>query len=101
MRKYLFSILIFLPLLAMANVQLTISDGLDDEAVRAKIERDLSALLTEINDAQTNGRALNLAAFRLTPSIQLSLSMLWENAPFVFRSAVSRPEPDTRSEIYR
>ena len=83
MRKYLFSILIFLPLLAMANVQLTISDGLDDEAVRAKIERDLSALLTEINDAQTNGRALNLAAFRLTPSIQLSLSMLWENAPFV------------------
>lgn len=83
MRKYLFSILIFLPLLAMANVQLTISDGLDDEAVRAKIERDLSALLTEINDAQNNGRALNLAAFRLTPSIQLSLSMLWENAPFV------------------
>ena len=43
----------------------------------------MSALLTEVNAAQESGRALNFANLNLSNSVQMSLSMLWENSPFM------------------
>lgn len=82
MRKYLF-IAILLPACLWANVHVTISDGIDQDALKAKMENNMSALLTEINNAQAEGRALKMAGLNLNPSIQMSLSMLWENSPFL------------------
>lgn len=82
MRKYLF-IAILLPACLWANVHVTISDGIDHDALKTKMENSMSALLTEINNAQTEGRALKMAGLNLNPSIQMSLSMLWENSPFL------------------
>ena len=47
------------------------------------MEVKMSALLTEINAAQASGRALNFANLDLATSAQKSLSMLWENSPFM------------------
>ncbi len=43
----------------------------------------MTALLTEVNAAQASGRALNFANLNLSNSVQMSLSMLWENSPFM------------------
>ena len=47
------------------------------------METQMSARLTEINAAQASGRALNFANLNLSSSVQMSLSMLWENSPFM------------------
>ena len=83
MRKYIFTLLLFVPALLWAGVQISISDGIDNQQVKTKMETKMSALLTEINAAQTSGRALNFANLNLSSSVQMSLSMLWENSPFM------------------
>ena len=83
MRKYIFTLLLFVPALLWAGVQISISDGIDNQQVKTKMETKMSALLTEINAAQASGRALNFANLNLSSSVQMSLSMLWENSPFM------------------
>lgn len=83
MRKYIFTLLLFVPALMWAGVQISISDGIDNQSVKTKMETKMSALLTEINAAQASGRALNFANLDLSSSVQMSLSMLWENSPFM------------------
>ena len=65
-------------------VYFSISDGIDNPALKTKIEREVSMMLTEINAAQSADRNLNFAAMG-HPSIhvQRSLASLWENTPFV------------------
>lgn len=82
MRKYLFILLFSVPAMLWAGVKVSISDGIDNSSVKTKMETKMSALLTEINAAQANGRALNFSSLNLESSVQKSLSMLWENSPF-------------------
>ena len=61
-----------------------ISDGIDNAAVKSKIESRVSMMLSEINSAQRQGRSLNFAAMgHLNIRVQNSMAMLWENTPFV------------------
>ena len=72
-----------MPTILWASVQISISDGIDNQSVKTKMETKMSALLTEVNAAQASGRALNFANLNLSNSVQMSLSMLWENSPFM------------------
>jgi len=72
----------YFPISAQNRVSLTINDGLHDEALKTKVEESVSNLLTEINTAQSEKRALNFARCNLTQKAQESLAMLWENVPF-------------------
>ena len=70
-------------LLSANNVTFTISDGVDNATVKSKIEGKVSSMLTEINAAQAAGRALNFSAMGVGTRVQQSMSMLWENSPFI------------------
>lgn len=83
MRKYILTLLMFVPAILWAGVQISISDGIENQTVKTKMETKMSALMTEINAAQASGRALNFTNFNLSKSVQQSLSMLWENSPFM------------------
>ncbi len=83
MRKFLLLIILFFPVLLFGGVKLTISSGIDNGGLKTKMENSISVLLTEINAAQAAGRAINFAPLNLNQSVQLSLSMLWENSPFI------------------
>ena len=63
------------------SVQLTIRDGASGTAKTA-IERSLSALLTEINNAYIENRALNLVSLHMTDDARAGLTSMWENVHF-------------------
>lgn len=65
------------------GVTFVVSDGIDNDAIKTKIESGVSKLLTEINEAQAAGRALNFNAVNVGTRVQQSMAMLWENSPFV------------------
>lgn len=83
MKKLLLFIILFSPIALFGGVQVSISDGIDDSYLKGKMERTMSNLLTEINSAQAAGRALNFGSLGINSSVQMSLSMLWENSPFM------------------
>ena len=83
MKKIICILLSIMPLFAWANVRLTISDGIDNAQIKAKMEYTISAILTEANNAQAEGRDLRLGAIGVPENVQVSMSMLWENSPFV------------------
>lgn len=83
MKNYLFLILSLLSFCSFADVKLTISDGISNKNIISKIESNSSQLLTEINNAQLEGRDLNFMGMDLDFSVQESLSMLWNNSPFI------------------
>lgn len=66
------------------NVSFTVSDGIDNAAIKSKIESGVSRMLSEINAAQEAGRSLNFSAMgNVGTRVQQSMAMLWENSPFV------------------
>ena len=66
------------------NVTFTVSDGIDNAAIKSKIESEVSRMLSEINAAQEAGRSLNFSAMgNIGTRVQQSMAMLWENSPFV------------------
>lgn len=65
------------------NVSFSVSDGIDNTAVKSKIESTVSRMLTEINAAQAAGRSLNFGVMGVDTRVQQSMAMLWENSPFV------------------
>lgn len=66
------------------NVTFTVSDGIDNAAIKSKIESEVSQMLTEINAAQEAGRSLNFSAMgNIGTRVQQSMAMLWENSPFI------------------
>lgn len=65
------------------DISFIVSDGIDNAAVKSKIESGVSRMLTEINAAQDAGRSLNFAAMGgIDTRVQQSMAMLWENCPF-------------------
>lgn len=81
MKKNLIFLLMFVAQNIMADVTVQI-DGIDNTTVKAKMERTMSAFLTEVNNAQSLKRALNFSGMGLSTNVQSSVSMLWENSPF-------------------
>ena len=81
-------LLIFLAALAAIsveadNVTFSVSDGIDNAAIKSKIETSISRMLSEINAAQDAGRSLNFNAMgNIGTRVQQSMAMLWENCPF-------------------
>lgn len=67
---------------AQEGVTLEIVDGLYNETLKAKMERSASRLLTEINAAYSEDRALNLVNLGLSESAVNGLIALWENVHF-------------------
>ena len=65
-------------------VSFSISDGIDNAALKSKMESQVSMMLSEINSAQGDGRSLNFSAMgHLNIRVQQSMAMLWENTPFI------------------
>lgn len=81
MKKNLIFLLMFVAQNIMADVTVQI-DGIENATVKAKMERTMSAFLTEVNNAQSSKRALNFGGMGLSTNVQSSVSMLWENSPF-------------------
>ena len=81
MKKNLIFLLMFVAQNIMADVTVQI-DGIGNATVKAKMERTMSAFLTEVNNAQSSKRALNFGGMGLSTNVQSSVSMLWENSPF-------------------
>lgn len=55
-------------------VNFTISNGIDNAAVKSRIENSVSRILNEINAAQSSGRSLNFAAMGVGTSVQQSMA---------------------------
>lgn len=64
-------------------VEVVITDGMSNTQLRQRMEQSLSVLLTEVNAAYEEGRTINYSALRLPSDVQTSLSLLWENSPFL------------------
>ena len=84
MRKLLLLVALLAAIVVKAeDVSFTVSDGIDNAAVKSKIEDCVSRMLTEINAAQEAGRSLNFSAMgNIGSRVQQSMAMLWENCPF-------------------
>jgi len=84
-RQLIFSMLVALAfsILPVKAINVTISDGIDNATIKARIENTTARILDEINAAQAAGRALNFNTLGLAMNVQQSMAMLWENAPFV------------------
>ena len=83
--KKIFSIIIFSLTIALqaASITVTITDGVDNDAFRQKMEHNIARILDEINAAQAADRNLNFAAMGVNTDVQRSMAMLWENTPFL------------------
>lgn len=84
MKKLLFTFMMGLFAISAKadNVTFSVSDGIENAAIKSKIESTVSKMLTEINVAQAAGRDLNFSAMGVAQRVQQSMSMLWENSPF-------------------
>lgn len=79
MRQILFIIVLIFPIRMLGNVSVSISGEMDNSAVKTIIESTVSALLTEINDAQAAGRAIELGAMDMTTWAQEYITTLLNN----------------------
>lgn len=75
------SVVMALPMNATINV--TLLDGIDNQEIKHKMECTIAAMLNEVNSAQSQNRFLNFSVMGVNTQVQRSMSMLWENSPFV------------------
>lgn len=64
-------------------VKVTISDGINNTAIKEKIENTISRILTEANYAQEAKRQMNYSRLGIPSEVQSSIAALWDNSPFV------------------
>ncbi|MDE6551456.1 MAG: nuclear transport factor 2 family protein [Muribaculaceae bacterium] len=89
--KAFFSLLMICALSLSAQVEVEVIDGLDNPQMKSTIESNASRFLTEVSDAYSQDRALNLNGL-VADDGQMSVEMLWENVHF-------RPEDQYIGEI--
>lgn len=88
MKRLLFMALLFLAgclrseLLAQVSVVITTDEGYSNKALISKMESNLSAVLSEVNNAHKDNRPLNVVNLALHKSALESLTMLWANVHF-------------------
>ena len=85
MKKLFLLMMLFVALFyTEANaVSVTITDGIDNPAIKARMENTVSRILNEVNAAQASHRNLNFYAMGVSNQVQQSMAMLWENTPFI------------------
>jgi hypothetical protein len=66
---------------AQGPVRLTIKDGIDGN-IKSRIEKTATELLTEINAAYTQKRALNTVGLNMSEEARKRLAAFWENCRF-------------------
>lgn len=72
------------PLLFAADVvNVTLTDGIEDVALKTKMELTISKILTEANAAQETGRQMHYSSLGIPESVQGAIAALWDNSPFV------------------
>lgn len=82
LRLILFTFLLSFFTYAGAVVNVTISDGISNDAIKSKMERQMSLLLTEMTSACGQNRDLQYSKLQLPEEVQTAIEMLWENSPF-------------------
>lgn len=83
-RFIVFVSLLIITLGAVAqDIKMTIVDGIQNKAVKSRIERGISELLSEINRACAQERALQLDNIDMALSGKKSLQALWQNLHFL------------------
>lgn len=70
-------------LTSFGQVSVSIVDGIDNMAVKTRIENAIARILNEVNNAQAAHRDLDFLAMGVNTRVQQSMAMLWENCPFV------------------
>ena len=65
-----------------AQVTFRFSGGISNEQLKQNVERNVSALLSEINNAESAGRSLDFSGIRITETARGGLSSLWANLRF-------------------
>lgn len=86
MRKLLTTVIALAYLLsanAAERVTIRISDGIENAAIKAKMEQTISTILTEANAAHEERRELNYSILGIPSSAQGALAALWDNSPFI------------------
>lgn len=84
MKRYLWFIIFVTAFCIKANaVSVVISDGIENQAVKIRMENAIERILNEVNAAERNHRALNFYAMGVNQQVQQSMAMLWENSPFI------------------
>ena len=79
----LFAIVLKTSLMAAQDINMSIVDGIKDQVVRQKMERNISLLLSEINRACAQERLLRLDGIDMDLSGKRSLQALWRNLHFL------------------
>lgn len=67
---------------AQDDVHFEFSDGIEDFALKKKMEQQISALLTAINRAETNNSAINYLGIQIDDLASQSIGMMWNNVHF-------------------
>lgn len=65
------------------TVSFFINSGTENDRLKANAEKNISALLTEINRAQAAETLLDFSGIPITDNARQSMSMLWENIHFL------------------
>lgn len=82
-RFFWFTLLAVIYIQAANAVSVTISDGINNNTLKSKMENATERILNEVNAAQAGNRALNFYLMGVNQRVQSSMSMLWANTPFI------------------
>lgn len=80
-KHLLLMMMFFINITAMADVHVTISDGIYKQDVKRRMEQSMSLLLSRINSTDPNV-TLNYTDVFITPNARGQIDKLWQNMPF-------------------
>ena len=72
-----------LQLSAADVVKFVVNDGISNGNTKKQIEQNVSALLSELNKAQAENRAINYSGVGITEEAKQQIDMLWMNVHFL------------------
>lgn len=96
-REFLAVFLVTISSICYAQVEVEVIDGIDNNAIKSKIETSASRFLSEVNKAYDGKRALRLTGL-VADDAEMSIELLWENVHFhtedqyIGESLLSTPE---------
>ena len=87
MKKFLLSatllVAVCIQAFAADVVTFSINDGIGNGSAKKQMEKNVSALLTELNAAQKSNRTLNYSKVGITNEAKQQIDMLWMNVHFL------------------
>lgn len=85
MKKWIFTLLAAVTAFtvqAQDEVAFEFSDGIDNAALKSRMEQQVSRLLTAINKAESSNGYINFNGIKIDPMASQSITALWENVRF-------------------